>query len=196
MPAWKPLVLACTLILPLAGGCALFGHPREAEAAYGREMARATADLAGPGGITGKATLIEFENASGRAVRVIVHITGDPQVLTPGRHGIHLHAVGQCEQPFASAGGHYDPGPAGNPDPDANHPFHMGDLPNLIVDAHGVGDLDAVTSRVTLTEGPVTVFDADGTAIIVHKNADQGTTAPSKSGLSGGPRLACGVIMK
>ena len=48
---------------------------------------------------------------------------------------MHLHAVGKCEPDFAAAGGHFDPGPAGNTDPDANHPFHMGDIPNLEVGA-------------------------------------------------------------
>ena len=47
-------------------------------------------------------------------------------------HGVHLHAVGKCEPDFTAAGGHFDPGPAGNMDPDANHPFHMGDIPNLM----------------------------------------------------------------
>ena len=93
-----------------------------------------------------------------------------------------------------SAGGHFDPGPSGNMDPDANHPFHMGDLPNLKVGADGKGELDATTTRVTLTDGPLSLLDADGSAIIIHGNPDQGITGEPKSGLSGGPRVACGVI--
>jgi Cu-Zn family superoxide dismutase len=81
-------------------------------------------------------------------------------------------------------------------DPDANHPFHMGDLPNLFADAAGKATLKAVTNRVTIGPGPLSIFDADGTAIIVHGNPDQGTTGEPKSGLSGGPRIACGVIGK
>jgi Cu-Zn family superoxide dismutase len=109
---------------------------------------------------------------------------------------VHLHAVGKCEPDFAAAGGHFDPGPAGNTDPDANHPFHMGDIPNLEVGANGKGTLKAMTSRVTLSDGPLSLFDADGTAIIIHGNPDQGITGEPKSGVSGGPRLACGVIAK
>ena len=67
--------------------------------------------------------------------------------LKPGLHGVHLHAVGKCEPPFTGAGGHFDPGPAGNPDPDANHPYHFGDLPNLKVGADGKGELNALTTR-------------------------------------------------
>jgi Cu-Zn family superoxide dismutase len=109
---------------------------------------------------------------------------------------VHLHAIGKCEPDFTAAGGHFDPGPAGNTDPDANHPFHMGDIPNLEVGADGRGTLKAMTTRVTLSDGPLSLFDADGTAIIIHGNPDQGITGEPKSGVSGGPRVACGVITK
>jgi Cu/Zn superoxide dismutase len=39
-------------------------------------------------------------------------------------------------------------------------------------------------------------MDADGSAIIIHANPDQGITGEAKSGVSGGPRAACGVIEK
>jgi Cu-Zn family superoxide dismutase len=127
------------------------------------------------------------------AVEIDISVSG----LTPGAHGIHLHAVGKCEAPgFTTAGGHFDPGPASNPDPDMNHPFHMGDLPNIVADATGKAQMVAMTTRVRLTAGPVSVFDADGTAIIIHANPDQGITGGARSGVSGGPRVACGVIVK
>ena len=100
----------------------------------------------------------------------------------------------KCEPDFTAAGGHFDPGPAGNTDPDANHPFHMGDIPNLEVGANGQGQMKITTTRVTLSPGPLSLFDADGTAIIIHGNPDQGTTGEPKSGVSGGPRVACGVV--
>jgi Cu-Zn family superoxide dismutase len=164
---------------------------------------RARADVKGDG-ITGR---IEFREVSAQtegghdmkfmtgtsAVEVTATVTG----LKPGTHGFHLHAVGTCEGPgFTSAGGHFDPGPHGMTDADANHPFHMGDLPNLVADAAGRATLKAVTTRVTLGAGPLSVFDTDGTAVIIHANPDQGITAESKAGLSGGPRVACGVVTK
>jgi Cu-Zn family superoxide dismutase len=156
-----------------------------------KPLAEATADIAGDG-ITGTATLAEYQHGDSRLVQIHLTVSG----LKPGQHGVHLHAVGKCEAPFTSAGGHYDPGPAGNPDPDANHPYHMGDLPNLTVGADGKGQLDATTTRVTISDGPLTLADADGSAIIIHGNPDQGITGESKSGVSGGPRVACGVITK
>ena len=53
-----------------------------------------------------------------------------------------------------------------------------------------------MTNRVTLSAGPLSLFDEDGTAIIIHGNPDQGTTGEPKSGVSGGPRIACGVVTK
>jgi Cu/Zn superoxide dismutase len=168
-----------------------------------RQGTTAKATLAGDG-ITGTVELREImaQTAGGhdmanmtgtKAVEITVNVTG----LKPGTHGMHLHAVGKCEAPgFTTAGGHFDPGPASNMDPDMNHPFHMGDLPNLVADATGKATLKTMTTRVTLSAGPLSVFDADGTAIIIHGNPDQGTTGEAKSGLSGGPRVACGVISK
>jgi Cu-Zn family superoxide dismutase len=158
-------------------------------AEHGTAVARAHADVAGKG-ITGTVDLVEFRRGTTRWVQVTLEARG----LTPGLHGVHLHAVGKCEPDFAAAGGHFDPGPASNTDPDANHPFHMGDLPNLAVDETGAGRFVAATTRVTLSDGPLTVFDADGTAIIVHANPDQEITGEPKSGVSGGPRVACGVL--
>ena len=152
---------------------------------------KAHADIKGDG-ITGRAEFVERKQGTGIVVEVTVTASG----LKPGLHGVHLHAVGQCEAPFTSAGGHFDPGPASNPDPDVNHPFHMGDIPNLQVGQDGKGTLKAVTTRVTLSPGPLTVFDQDGTAIILHANEDKGIPGEPKSGVSGGPRLACGVLSK
>jgi Cu-Zn family superoxide dismutase len=151
----------------------------------------ARADITGKG-ITGTAELSEHPQGTGTMVELTLTVSG----LTPGKHGVHLHAVGKCEPDFLAAGGHFDPGPASNTDPDANHPFHMGDVPNLEVGADGKGTMKIMTTRVTLSDGPLTVFDADGTAIIVHGNEDTGTTGAPKSGVSGGPRVACGVLVK
>lgn len=134
-------------------------------------------------------TVRAYQENTGVVLRVEAH------GLPPGMHGVHLHAVGKCTPDFAAAGGHFDPGPAGNPDPDANHPYHMGDLPQLAVTGP-TATMRVATTRVTLSDGPLSLFDADGSAIIIHGNPDQGITGEPKSGVSGGPRIACGVIEK
>ena len=109
---------------------------------------------------------------------------------------MHLHAVGKCEPDFAAAGGHFDPGPASNTDPDANHPFHMGDVPNLEVGKDGKGTLKAVTTRVTFRTVRCRSSTPTARAVIIHGNEDKGITGEPKSGVSGGPRVACGVFAK
>jgi Cu/Zn superoxide dismutase len=82
--------------------------------------------------------------------------------------------VGLCEAPgFTTAGSHLDLGPAGSNLPvDANHPYHTGDIPNLIVSSLGNGFLTHISSRITLSPGPLSIFDANGSAVIVHLNPD------------------------
>ena len=172
-------MLAQTPAAPAAPARAAAGHG-EAHAAIKGE------------GITGTADFVERAQGTGTLVEITVTASG----LKPGMHGVHLHAVGKCEPDFTAAGGHFDPGPAANMDPDANHPFHMGDIPNLQVGANGRGTMKIVTSRVTLSDGPLSLFDADGSAIVIHGNPDQGITGEPKSGVSGGPRVACGVITR
>lgn len=158
---------------------------------------RARAEIIGNNnGICGYADFIEIKKGTQNLVKIKVQITGDPIVLTPGEHGIHIHEKGVCEPPFLSAGGHFDPGPAGNTDPDVNHPYHMGDLPNITVDEKGNGNLEAVSTRITLSPSPLTILTGEGTSIMIHTHHDPYQEGEHGSGISGGPRLACGIIQK
>ncbi|KOP25455.1 superoxide dismutase [Hapalosiphon sp. MRB220] len=165
-----------------------------AQAFYPANTLQAQVQIAGEG-INGTLFLTQREN---EAVRIRGKIQGNPTKLTPGLHGLHIHAVGVCEAnanpPYSTSGGHFDPGPFSSETPvEANHPYHLGDLPNLEVDEQGRAKYDAITSRITLSEGPVSVFDGNGSAIIIHLLPDQqkgGGTAME----AGGGRIACGVI--
>jgi Cu-Zn family superoxide dismutase len=110
--------------------------------------------------------------------------------LTPGLHGIHFHSVGRCDgSSFATAGGHFNPtgrshglaSPAG---------AHAGDLPNLSIGLSGEGQLSTRLSPSVFPEA-ATLLDADGAAVIVHANPDDGMTDPSGNS---GARIACGVL--
>ncbi|MEK6721739.1 MAG: superoxide dismutase family protein [Chloroflexota bacterium] len=139
------------------------------------------------GATIGWARLVE--DASG-VVHVNVHVKG----VAPGLHGIHIHSVGVCS-PFTAAGGHYNPYLAQHGLDNSNGP-HAGDLPNLTVNGAGNGQLDATTDRVTLSDGPATLFDATagavGSAIVIHANPDDQLTDATNGG-SGG-RIACAVV--
>jgi len=104
--------------------------------------------------------------------------------LTPGAHGVHLHETGACDPwaggGFASAGGHVDPTRAA-------HGAHAGDLGNLTADAAGVSQLTVTTDRFTLAQ----LLDPDGSALVVHADADDGVSEPEGNS---GARVVCGVV--
>src|SRR5512147_3067947 len=113
------------------------------KSASGAGIVRAHADIKGEG-ITGTAEFVESQQGSGKIVNITVTLSG----LKEGMHGVHLHEVGKCEAPFTSAGGHFDPGPAGNSNLDVNHPFHMGDIPQITATANGKATMKIATTRV------------------------------------------------
>lgn len=139
--------------------------------------------------IAGVAHLLEKPSSEGvKQVKIQMFVRG----LSDGKHAVHIHETGACE-PCGAARGHFDPGPVGDSRPDGNHPFHSGDLINIKV-KNGVGLLKTTTSRVTLSPGPLSLFDADGSAFIVHVNPDSYCPEGEVAGCAGGARAACGVI--
>jgi superoxide dismutase, Cu-Zn family len=142
----------------------------------------------GPG-VSGFGFLAEIPSSEGvKLVNVTLVVTGLPD----GKHAVHIHETGNCT-PCAAANGHFDPGPASNSSPDGNHPYHSGDLINIDV-KNGLGVLNTTTSRVTLSAGPLSIFDADGSAFIIHVNPDTYCPAGAVAGCAGGGRAACGII--
>src|SRR3989338_2904511 len=161
----------------------------------GREVMRAAAELTGKE-ITGHAEFTELQFGHGTVVKIVLELTGPVEHLKPGLHAGHIHEKADCSGEFTCAGGPFDPGPAGNPDPDVNHPFHAGDLPNIEIGQDGKGRLEAITTRVTLSDGPLSIFAGEGTALMVHGDPDPYRGGEHGSGVSGGPRIACGIIKK
>ena len=157
--------------------------------------AKAEASVKGPE-INGNAEFTEYDVDGWKYVHVRLVLDGSPNVLKAGKHAVHIHEKGDCEcDGFKCAGGHFDPGPSGNSDADANHGYHAGDLPSIVVDENGHGELEAITTRVTLSDGPVSVLQPEeGTSLMIHANPDPYKPGESGSGISGGPRLACGRI--
>lgn len=152
----------------------------------GPEGTSAIAEIRNPSGQTiGTARLDEVSGG----VRIVLEVQG----LPPGEKGVHVHAVGKCDPPdFASAGAHFNPDGKkhGLDSPDGPH---AGDLPNLTVAANGSGRFETTTSRVTLGIGTNSLFDADGSALLVHAAKDDFKTDPTGNS---GARIACGIIAK
>ena len=149
-------------------------------------VAAATANLTSATGAA--AGTVRLRQAAGGMVTVDVNAIG----LTPGSHGIHFHEVGLCDGSgaFATAGGHFNPlsrehgleRPAGP---------HAGDAPNLVAGSDGTATLSFTTDRVTLTSGGTSLFDANGSSVVVHAAADDQVSQPSGNS---GARVACGVV--
>lgn len=127
-----------------------------------------------------------FSKARG-GVKVHVVVAG----LTPGKHGIHIHAAGKCEAPdFKSAGGHFNPTGKhhGLRNPQG---AHAGDMPNLTAGKNGKATATFTARGATLGEGEGSLFGPDGTALVIHAAADDEKTDPAGNS---GDRIACGVI--
>ncbi|HEX8932336.1 MAG TPA: superoxide dismutase family protein [Patescibacteria group bacterium] len=162
----------------------------------GKETLRAKAQMEGEN-ISGNAEFVEYEFGEQKIVKITLNLKGNPEKLKTGKHAVHIHEKGDCScEGFKCAGGHFDPGPAGNTDPDVNHPYHAGDLPSIIIDENGEGQLEAISTRITLSDGPLCILSGVGTALMVHGNPDPYIGGEKGSGISGGPRIACGVIKK
>lgn len=129
--------------------------------------------------------------AGAHGVRVTIEIAHIP----PGKHGIHIHAIGKCDPPsFASAAGHFNPTSShhGVNNPQTPHP-HLGDMPNLTADKEGNARAHFVLAGVTLDDGPDSLFHQGGTAIVVHAGPDDLISDPSGNS---GNRIACGIIQQ
>jgi Cu-Zn family superoxide dismutase len=111
--------------------------------------------------------------------------------LSPGRHGLHFHALGSCKPPdFKSASTHFDPDGRkhGRLNPDGPH---LGDLPNLLVGPDGSADTTFVIARELAGGGPRSLFQPGGSALVIHAGPDDERTDPSGNS---GERVACAVI--
>jgi superoxide dismutase, Cu-Zn family len=173
------------------------------------------------GHASGEKLTAQLKNASGAAVAtadfdfsagyvtITVKSTGAGQ-LTPGFHGLHIHAVGKCEAnsvsptggppgDFDSAGAHFQvPGHSGHP--------ASGDLTSLQVREDGTAELVTTTNAFTAED----LQAGAKTSIIIHEKADNfanipperyqqtnGTPPPDQTTLAtgdAGKRVACGVI--
>ena len=152
---------------------------------------------------------VEIKNASGQSVgtvqvRQLAHgslFIVDLRNLPPGPHGFHIHERGVCEPPsFQSAGGHYNPLNAEHGF-DSPKGYHAGDLPNVHVTQQGTAMAEFHSTLVSLaggqgaepagSAGPFTLLDQDGSAVMIHAEADDYRAATPDST---GDRIACGVI--
>jgi superoxide dismutase, Cu-Zn family len=63
----------------------------------------------------------------------------------------------------------------------------------MYVPKNGVGRYEVLADSVTLDSEETSIFDADGTTLIIHATADDNITEPAGNS---GDRIACGVLTK
>ena len=169
------------------------------ESSASSSVADATATLHKTDGTS--AGTAKFSQADG-GTAVSLKVEGMEQ----GFYGFHIHGTGKCEPDsaaadkpeekgdFLSAGGHMG-------SDEAKHPNHKGDLPSLLVNDDGTGELTFTTDRFT----PADLDDDDGSAAMLHSGPDNFANIPERYSSSdadedtlgagdAGTRLACGVI--
>lgn len=150
---------------------------------------------------TGQVAKAELHNAKGEAVGSATFTETPEGVaialavynLPPGKHGFHIHTVGKCDPPdFKSAGGHFNPHGKkhGLKNPEG---AHAGDMPNLEVGSDGTASVEVVVKEATLGPSAQSLFQTDGTAIVIHADPDDEMTDPAGNA---GARIACGVITR
>ena len=122
-----------------------------------------------------------------------LRIFAQAEDLPPGVHAFHIHETGQCDTPsFESAGGHYNPTGMQHGWDNPEGP-HAGDFPNVHVHEDGKLAVEYFTAALTLSEGESTLFDDDGSAVVVHEGPDDYQSDPAGHA---GARIACGVISR
>lgn len=113
--------------------------------------------------------------------------------LPPGQHALHVHAVGKCEAPdFKSAGPHFNPEGKKHGTQNPEGP-HAGDLPNFEVSADGRAKTSVLATRVLLSDGTNSLFQANGTSLVIHEKPDDNLNDPAGNA---GTRIACGVVQR
>lgn len=195
-----PVALICALApLALAAPAAQADDPIAMRTRA--EHPLASARLNRPDGSdAGQVTFTDTPNG----VLIEAELTGLPE----GEHGFHIHETGSCSPDFTAAGGHMTAGTDGSDagldvmgaltddESETVHGFeraagpHPGDMPNIHVPESGALHLEVLNARVSF-EGENALFDADGSALIIHSGADDYETQPSGDA---GNRIACGVI--
>jgi Cu-Zn family superoxide dismutase len=186
------MTLKTTVPLLLAAFSLAFAQPSSAVPGSTRSQLGASAELTdAQGNVIGDVNFTVPASDGEQFVTIQLGLLPDAG-LEPGEYGFHVHQVGQCSPTFDAAGDHFNPEGAqhGLLDPDGPH---AGDLPNVVVAEDGTTTYVVNTRLMTLGEGERSIFDDDGSSVMLHAQADDYLTDPSGTS---GDRIACGVIQE
>ncbi|MFT3732637.1 MAG: superoxide dismutase family protein [Hyphomicrobium sp.] len=149
----------------------------------------------------GEAAVAEIKLADGSSAGTItltevaagVLLKVDLKGLPPGAHGFHVHEAGKCEGDFSSASAIYNPLGAKHGFLNDEGPM-AGDLPNIVAGPDGTARAELMSTYLHLNmNDDETLFDADGSSIVIYEKADDYQSDPEGGG---DKRIGCGVITK
>jgi len=118
-----------------------------------------------------------------------IHFMGKIMDLSPGKHGFHVHEVGQLTNQCKDAGGHFNPENKRHGSLTSRE-RHAGDLENIEANDNREVVLDITLKSANLN-------DFIGRSIVVHERIDDlglGGAADSLTTGNAGARLDCCVI--
>jgi Cu-Zn family superoxide dismutase len=141
--------------------------------------------------INNKGATIGSVQLRGGPAGVVLRVTLQAGSLTPGWHGVHLHATGDCSDTagFQASKGHVNHDSRKHGLLNGEGPDN-GDLPNLFAQADGSVSAELFTSFARLS-GANGLKDADGSALVVHASEDDHNAQPIGNA---GARVACAVV--
>ncbi|WP_177195522.1 superoxide dismutase family protein [Salibacterium qingdaonense] len=200
----KSLIAAA--VLGAAAGCA----PPEEESMPGQEAEEVSSDhSAMQDSPIAEAGMVNTEETEIGRVRFyeekdgVLMQTSFEKGVPEGFHGFHIHETGLCEPnaadgPFATAGGHFNPG-------GTSHSSHAGDMPSLFGMTDGSAYLVSALDRITpeqLVNGNLAVILHDGPNNFAnipdrYIQSETGEPGPDEQTLmtgDSGSRISCGVI--
>ena len=180
-----PLLALGAATLAACGGSDATEETAAEDTAMSADAAPGAGEVASAALMTADGTEVGTVTATGSAGGITIDVAA--MNMPEGKHGVHIHTVGSCEDGFAAAGGHWNPEEAMH-GLEGDDGQHAGDMPNLEIGADGTGSLTYMLDMSATFAG---LMDADGSAFIVHAGEDDQTTDPSGDS---GDRIACGVF--
>ena len=132
--------------------------------------------------VLGEITFTQIEGSG-------VMVTGVIKNVSPGKHGLHVHDKGSCDEMGNAAGGHFNPhlSSHGFLPRDGQAKAHSGDMGNIEISETGEGIITLLMPNVYL-KGEDNNFV--GRAVILHEKEDD---FGQPTGNAGG-RIGCGTI--
>ncbi len=185
----KKLTLALALIL-----AATAAHAQEAIMDPSADVVESSKAIKTADIVNNKNEKIGTLNVKDGGVGALIQITINAGGLPQGWHAAHFHSVGDCadHDHFHHAKAHISLSGRqhGLLNPDGPE---EGDLPNIFIHADGSGAAEFYSNRLRLGSVAGALDDEDGSALIIHTNADDHYNQPIGNA---GARLACSIIKR